>query len=108
MTFRLPVTAGTRLSFSAGPPLSAFYRSVNSLSIRKPNESLFSNCVPCVTYASEVVEFNGSTMNNMNVALSDAIRRIFSSQRWERTQSLRLQLGYPNVTEIFHSRQKSF
>ena len=79
------VIAGTTLSFSSRPPLSSFYRSVNSLlsSIRQPSELilmklLFSNCVPCLTYASEVVEYNGSTMNNLNVALNDAIRRIFS------------------------------
>ena len=109
------VIAGTTLSFSSRPPLSSFYRSVNSLlsSIRQPNELilmklLFSNCVPCLTYASEVVEYNGSTMNNLNVALNDAIRRIFSYNRWESTRSLRQHLGYPNVNEIFYTRPKSF
>ena len=103
------------MAFSHKPPLSSFYRSVNSLlsSIRKPNEVvlmklLYINCVPCFTYASKVVEYNSGTMSNLNVALNDAIRRIFSFNRWESTRALRQQLGYPNICDIFYTRQKSF
>ena len=109
------ITAGPKVSFSSKPPLNTFYCSVNSIlsSIRKPNELvlmklLFSNCVPCLTYASEVVEYKSTEMNNYNVAINDAIRRIFSFNRWESTRLLRQQLGYPNIYEIFNSRQKSF
>ena len=73
------VTSGARLAFSHKPPLSTFYRAANSIlsSMRKPNEPvlmklLYSNCVPCLTYASEVVDYKSGAMNNLNVALNDA------------------------------------
>ena len=109
------VVAGAGLTFSHRSALSSFYRSANSIlsSLRKPNEMilmnlLYSNCVPCLTYASEVVEFTNSEMHACNVALNDSIRRIYSYNRWESTRSLRQQLGFPSICEIFHSRQKAF
>ena len=109
------ISSGTKLTFSHKPALSSFYRSVNSVlsSMRKPNELvlmhlLYSNCVPCLTYAAEVVEYSSVNMHANNVALNDAIRRIFSYNRWESTRLLRQNLGYPNVPEIFDARRKSF
>ena len=82
-------------------------------SVRKPNELvlmnlLFSNCVPCLTYAAEVVEYGNNEIHTCNVALNDSIRRIYSYNRWESTRSLRKELGFPNIYEIFNSRQRSF
>ena len=98
--------SGAKLSFSHKPALTAFYRSSNSIlaSIRKPNEMvqislLYTNCVPCMSYAAEVVDFSSRDMQSLNVALNDAIPRIFSYNYWERTRSLRQQLGFPNITE---------
>ena len=47
-------------------------------------------------------------IQEMNVALNDAIRRIFSYNRWESTRTLRQQLGFPNITEIFQKRRTRF
>ena len=69
---------------------------------------LFSNCVPCLTYAAEVVDYGSSEMHAFNVAVNDSIRRIYSYNRWESTRSLRQQLGFPNVYEVFESRKRSF
>ena len=69
---------------------------------------LYSNCVPCLTYAAEVVDYRSSEMNSLKVALNDAIRRIFSYNRWESTRSLRQHMGFPNILEIFHSRRDGF
>ena len=69
---------------------------------------LYTNCVPCLTYAAEAIEYSSRDMNALNVALNDSIRRIFSYNRWEGTRSLRQQLGFPNVLDIFASRHKSF
>ena len=109
------IVAGTKLSFSCKKELSSFYRSFNSLlsTIQKPNELvlmnlLYSNCVPCLTYAAEVKELPSSEMQSSNVALNDSIRRIFSYNRWESTRTLRQQLGFLNITEIFQSRRDSF
>ena len=109
------VVAGSNISFSPRPAMSSFYRSINSiLSIfRKPSELvlmnlLYSNCVPCLTYASDVVEFSCAEMRQCNVALNDAICRIYSYNRWESTRMLRQQLGFPNVYEIFSKRRENF
>ena len=109
------VVSGKTLSFSSHDDLRSFYRSANSvLSFLKcPNEVvlmhlLYSICVPTLTYASEVKLFSAAEMNNCNVALNNVIRRIFSFQRWESTRSLRQQLGYQNIYEIFASRQSRF
>ena len=69
---------------------------------------LYSNCVPNLTYAADVVEFSSNDMRTCNIALNDAIRRIYSYNRWESTRSLRQDLGFPNVYEIFSKRSKSF
>ena len=69
---------------------------------------LYPNCVPGLTYASEVKDVTSREMQEMNTALNDAIRRIFSYNRWESTRLLRQQLGFPNVTEIFQKRRDRF
>ena len=109
------VVAGTHLSFSSKPALASFYRSINSILsvMRKPDKLilmnlLYSNCVPNLTYAADVVEFSSNDMRTCNIALNDAIRRIYSYNRWESTRSLRQDLGFPNVYEIFSKRSKSF
>ena len=109
------IIAGTSLTFTSQPELAKFYRSTNSIisSNKRPNELvliqlLYSNCVPCLSYASEVKDISSRELQDCNVALNDSIRRIFSYNRWESTRSLRQQLGYPNVTEIFRSRRRRF
>ena len=109
------VCSGEKISFSTQCDLSKFFRSFNSIlsAIRKPNELvlmnlLYSNCIPNLTYAAEVKDLSARDMQKLNTALNDAIRRIFSYNRWESTRDLRQQLGFPNITEIFHSRQTQF
>ena len=109
------IVSGRRLSFSIKPSMRNFYCSANSVlrSIRRPNDLvlmslLYSICVPGLTYAAEVIELSSREMNDCNVALNDAIRRIFSYNRWESTRLLRQQLGYSNITEIFHARRERF
>ena len=69
---------------------------------------LYSNCVPNITYAAEVKSLSNTDMHKCNVALNDSIRRIFTYNRWESTRQLRLELGYPNIVEIFDSRRRRF
>ena len=47
-------------------------------------------------------------MHNCNVALNDAIRRIFSYNRWESIRALRQQFGYSDLTTTFAKRRRSF
>ena len=109
------VTNGKKLSFSTQTELNSFYASCNSIlrSIRRPNELvlmnlLYSNCVPTLTYCAKVKDLSHADMHKCNVALNDAIRRIFTYNRWESTRQLRQQLSLPNIYEIFHSRKNNF
>ena len=70
---------------SAKKPRIAFYRSSNSKLnvIKRPSEPvllklLYSVCVPCITYACEVVNYHHKEKESLHVAINDAIRRIFS------------------------------
>ena len=47
-------------------------------------------------------------MRQYNTALNDAIRRIYSYNRWESTRCLRQQLGFSNLYEIFEGRLNLF
>ena len=109
------VVSGKNLSFSSQDDLRSFYRSTNSILsfLKCPNELvlmqlLCSICVPTLVYAADVKFFSAAEMNHCNVALNNAIRRIFSFKRWESTRSLRQQLNYPNIYEIFESRRIRF
>ena len=109
------IVSGTNLSFSASKDLRSFYRSANSvLSVqRKPNELvqmklLYSMCVPILSYVAEVKLFKCSEMHSCNVAINDAIRRIFSFNRWESPRELRQQLSLPNLYKIFSLRKTKF
>ena len=109
------IVAGRELSFSHSRDLRSFYRSTNSIlsSISKPNELvlmnlLYSMCVPIMTYAAEVKVFKYGDMHSCNVALNDAIRRIFSYHRWESPRQLREHLNFPSLYDIFSSRSALF
>ena len=109
------VISGKKLTFSAKPHLRSYYCAANSLlgAVKRPNDLvlmklLYSNCVTVLTYAAEVRVLSSSDMNTYNVALNDSIRRIFSYNRWESTRHLRQELGYMNISEIFHSRTNNF
>ena len=109
------INNGKELSFSCKSDLTAFRRSANSIfsSLRKPNEQvsmklLYTFSVPILTYASEVKVFSCSDMRDCNVALNNAIRRIFSYNRWESIRTLRQQLGYRDLTTTFAFRTRGF
>ena len=112
------IVAGKNVTFSSQSELSTFYRSFNSLfsSHQKPNELvymklLYANCVPNLTYNAEVKDsssISSRELQDLNTALNNAIRRIFSYHKWESTRQLRQQLHFPNVIEIFRSRRSKF
>ena len=113
----LGVTLVTENGFycSATGPRSSFYRSSNSILrvLKKPSEQvllylLYSICVPNITYACEVVSYSYKEKNSLHVAVNDAVRRIFSYNRWESIKVLRNSFGYLSVTEIFTKRKTCF
>ena len=102
-------------SCSAKRPCCAFYHSSNSIlsALNGPSEHvrmklLYSICVPIVTYACDVVDYHGRELESLHVAVNDAIRKIFSYNRWESIKTLRESFGYLSVTETFAKRKRSF
>ena len=102
-------------SFSAAQDLCNFYRSSNAILnvLNKPNEEilmhlLYTNCVPTLTYASSVKSFSSKDMADCTTALNDAIRKIFSFNRWESVRVLRTNFGYKSLVEIFAIASKKF
>jgi len=109
------IQSGDHFSCSSQKCLGGFYRSVNTIlnTIRKPSEDvmmnlLYSVCIPIITYASDVTLFSSKELTRMHVAANDAVRKIFTYNRWESVKILREGLGFPSITEIFASRRKSF
>ena len=100
---------------SAAKPRASFFRSSNSILrvLRKPSKRvllylLYSVCVPNVTYACDVVNYHYNAKSSLHVAVNDAIRLIFSYNRWDSIRNLRMSYGYDSVTEIFANRKRSF
>ena len=101
--------------YSCKNALRNFYCSANSILnvTKKPSEEvlmklLYTNCVPTLTYACAVKKFTSSEMNSCTVALNDAIRKIFSFNRWESVCFLRESFGYQSLTEIFAKASHNF
>ena len=102
-------------AFDASNDLKNFYRSSNSILnvLHKPDEGvllhlLYSNCVPTLTYACAVKTFSSRQMQDCNTALNNAIRKIFTYNRWESIRVLRESFGYLSLTEIFNKTVKKF
>ena len=83
-------------SFSATNDLRNFYRSANSVlnAIHKVDDNvmihlLYTNCVPTVTYACAIKKYSAREMQDCNTALNNALRKIFTYNRWESVRQLR-------------------
>ena len=101
-----------KFRFSVIEDLRGFFGSVNSIlsCIRKPRENvlmqlLYSNCVPKLTFGAAVKELTASEMNQFNVAVNTAVRRIFGFRQWQSIRQLREVYGYPSV-EVLHEKAK--
>ena len=69
---------------------------------------LYATCVPILTYACEAVSYSAKQIQSLNVALNDCIRRVFGYNRWESIRFLRLEMGYPSLTDILNRRREKF
>ena len=109
----LTVKGEKYFSCSVMKPRAAFYRSSNSILnvLNGPSEDvqmklLYSICVPCITYACEVIDYNNRDKQSLHVAVNDAIRKIFGYDRWLSIKNIRESFGYLSVTEIFAKKKK--
>ena len=69
---------------------------------------LYTICVPNITYSCEVAVYNSREMDGLHVLVNNAVRKIFSFNRWESIKYLRESLGYKSITEIFAKRKIVF
>ena len=65
-------------------------------------------CVPCVTYACDLVDYSSKDKQNLHVALNVALRKIFAFGRWQSFKDIRESFGHQSVTESFANRMTSF
>ena len=111
----MKIVSNQGFTFSANDDLMSFYRAFNAVySTRgKPSDEilmqlLYTNCVPILTYGNGVKEYPSRQMNDCNTAVNNAIRRIFTYHRWESVRSLREELGYKSLTELFATSKDNF
>ena len=101
--------------FSASNDLRKFYRSTNSLLtvLNKPSEHilmqlLYTNCIPILTYACDIKSYSAKEMQDCNTAINDAIRKVFTFNRWESVRQLRESFGYKSIYELFEKAKSRF
>ena len=109
------VQSGKSVSFNPKNDLRNFFSSFNSLynANVRPSETvmmhlLYRICIPNLSYAADVKDLAASDMSKFNVAVNNAIHKIFSFHRWESARSFRAGLGYPDLFTIFANRRSAF
>ena len=109
------IISGKRFKFSVHQDLCLFLGSANSIQSctkrRKENvqlQLLYSNCVPLLTYGAAVKDLSYNEKQRHNVAINNAIRRIFGFQRWESIRQLREFYGFESIEMMFPKAKKRF
>ena len=109
------IVASPSFCYSHEEDLRSFYRAANSVlnRLQTPDESiqmrlLYTHCVPCFTYAAGTKDYSSRHMTDCTTALNDAIRKIFTFQRWESVRALREGFGYKSLVEIFARANNKF
>ena len=104
-----------KFKFSVTEDLRGFFGSIYSVlsSIRRPRENvlmqlLYSNCVPKLTFGAPVKDLTASEMNQFNVAVNTAVRRIFGFRQWQSIRHLRDIYHYDSVEVMFEKLRKRF
>ena len=109
------IVSSKRFKCSFNQDLCGFYGSVNSIltSSYCPNENvqlqlLYSNCVPKLTYGAAVKDPTASEKQQYNVAINNAVRRIFGFRRWESIRQLREFYGFDSIEIMFLKAKNRF
>ena len=69
---------------------------------------LYSNCVPRLTYGAAVKDLSASEKHQYNVAVNNAVRRIFGFRYWQSIRQLREYYGYDAIEVIFAKAKERF
>ena len=109
------ISSNKGLCFSATSTIRSFHRAANSIFHGRVKldqqvlmRLLYSNCVPIITYGCAVKEYSSSDMHRCNVAVNNAIRKIFSYAVWQSIRHLRISHGYKSIYELFENAKRKF
>ena len=109
------IVSGKHLSFSTNEDLRGFFGSVNSVlsCTIKPKTNvlmqlLYSNCVPKLIYGAAVKDLNASEKNQFNVAVNNAVRRIFGFRLWQSIRQIREFYGFDAIEVMFAKAKRKF
>ena len=101
--------------FSVHEDLCGFFGSANSIlsCLSKPKENvqlqlLYSNCVPRLTYGAAVKDLTAREKQQLNVAINNAVRRIFGFRRWESIRHLREFYKFDSIEIMFAKAKRRF
>ena len=67
---------------------------------------LYTNCVQIILYACDVKKYSAKEMGDINTAINNAIRKIFSFNRWESVRALREGCCFKSIYDIFAIAKK--
>ena len=109
------VLSDLHLKFSSSECLRGFFGAVNSVLsvLKRPRENvsmqlLYSNCVPKLTYGAAVRDLSAAEKHQYNVAVNNAVRRIFGFRQWQSIRQLREIYNYDSIEMMFANARKRF
>ena len=69
---------------------------------------LYSNCVPRLVYGAAVKDLNSNEKHQVNVAVNNAIRRIFGFRQYQSIRQLREFYGFKPIERMFEEAKARF
>ena len=69
---------------------------------------LYANCVPILTYACSIKNYSASDMSDCNIAVNNALRKVFGFTEWQSIRTLREIFGFKSIYVIFKTAQDDF
>ena len=109
------VVSHTEFCTSIYDDLRGFFGSANAIltSVKRPKENvlmqlLYSNCVPKLAYGAAVKDLSATEMRQYNVAVNNAVRRIFGFRYWQSIRHIREVYEYQSIEQMFANVKKKF
>ena len=109
------IVSDVHFKFSSSECLRGFFGAVNSVLtvLKRPTENvlmqlLYSNCVPVLTYGAAVRDLTASEKHQHNVAVNNAVRRIFGFRHFQSIRQLREFYHYDSVEVMFANARNRF
>ena len=109
------ILSDSKFKFSSTECLRGFFGAVNSVLtvMKRPSEHvlmqlLYSNCVPKLTYGAAVKDLSATDKHKYNVAVNNAVRRIFGFRQWQSIRQLRDAYQYDSIEMSFAKARKRF